>query len=70
MSGTELKMTPVRGIQPDLTTGKDYAVRSAAFPGCTDCGLILYFIGELAAYEKMSDEVIATEELLREWIFE
>lgn len=36
----------------------------------TDVSLILYFIRELAEYEKMSDEVIATEELLREWIFE
>jgi GNAT superfamily N-acetyltransferase len=35
-----------------------------------DCGLILYFIKALAAYEKMSDEVVATEELLREWLFE
>ncbi|MBR3752608.1 MAG: GNAT family N-acetyltransferase, partial [Ruminiclostridium sp.] len=31
---------------------------------------ILAFIKDLAAYEKMSDEVIATEDLLREWIFE
>ena len=35
-----------------------------------DAGLILEFIQALADYEKMSDEVIATEELLREWIFE
>ena len=35
-----------------------------------DCGLILNFIQGLAAYEKMSDQVVATEELLREWIFE
>ena len=35
-----------------------------------DVAKILYFIKELAAYEKMSDEVIATEELLKEWIFE
>ena len=35
-----------------------------------DVSLILYFIKELAEYEKMSDEVVATEELLREWIFE
>ncbi len=35
-----------------------------------DTGKILYFIKELAAYEKMSEEVIATEELLQEWIFE
>ena len=36
----------------------------------SDVSTILYFIRELAAYEKMSDEVVATEELLREWIFE
>ena len=35
-----------------------------------DVELILYFIKELAEYEKMLDEVIATEDLLREWLFE
>ena len=35
-----------------------------------DCGTILHFIRELAIYENMLDEVVATEELLREWIFE
>ncbi len=35
-----------------------------------DCALILQFIRQLASYEKMSDQVVATEELLREWIFE
>ena len=35
-----------------------------------DCSLILTFIRELATYEKMLDEVVATEELLKEWIFE
>lgn len=35
-----------------------------------DCALILQFIKGLAEYEKMSDQVIATEALLREWIFE
>ena len=35
-----------------------------------DCARILQFIKGLAEYEKMSDQVIATEELLREWIFE
>jgi len=35
-----------------------------------DTSLILYFIRELAEYEKMLDEVVATEDLLREWIFE
>ena len=35
-----------------------------------DTALILKFIRELAEYENMLDEVVATEELLREWIFE
>ncbi len=35
----------------------------------TDCGLILRFIRALAAYEKMLDEVVATEDLLRDWLF-
>ena len=40
------------------------------FANENDCGLILEFIRALAAYEKMSDQVVATESLLREWIFE
>lgn len=39
-----------------------------AVPG--DEELILSFIRALADYEKMSDQVVATPELLREWIFE
>ena len=35
-----------------------------------DTALILGFVRELAAYEKMSDLVVADEDLLREWIFE
>ena len=35
-----------------------------------DTGLILRFIRELAEYEKLSDQVVADEPLLREWIFE
>ena len=35
-----------------------------------DAALILSFIKELAEYEKMSDQVVADEKLLREWIFE
>lgn len=31
---------------------------------------ILHFIYALADYEKMTDQVVATPELLREWIFE
>lgn len=34
-----------------------------------DEGLILSFIKELAEYERLSDQVVATEELLNEWIF-
>ena len=35
-----------------------------------DVALILNFIKALADYEKMSDQVVADEALLREWIFE
>lgn len=35
-----------------------------------DAGLILDFIKKLAEYEHMTEEVVATEELLREWIFD
>lgn len=35
-----------------------------------DVGQILTFIRELASYEKLLSEVVATEELLKEWIFE
>ena len=35
-----------------------------------DVPLILQFIRALADYEHMADQVVATEELLREWIFE
>ncbi len=35
-----------------------------------DTALILRFVKELAAYEKMLDEVIADEAILEEWIFD
>ena len=35
-----------------------------------DAGKILAFIKELAAYEKMENEVVTTEELLCEWVFD
>ncbi|MGI6752317.1 MAG: GNAT family N-acetyltransferase [Anaerovoracaceae bacterium] len=35
-----------------------------------DAGLLLYFIKSLAEYENMLDEVVATEEVLIEWVFE
>ena len=39
------------------------------FANENDLALILDFIKQLATYEKMLDEVVATEELLREWLF-
>ena len=36
----------------------------------TDTGLILSFIKDLAVYEKLSHEVVATEELLKKTLFE
>lgn len=44
-----------------------YTIRTAV-PG--DEELILDFIRQLAIYEKMEDQVVATPELLRHWIFE
>ena len=35
-----------------------------------DIRLILEFIKDLAEYEQMQDDVVATEELLEEWLFE
>lgn len=40
------------------------------FATSQDIPIILDFIKKLAEYEKMSDEVVATEELLNEWIFQ
>ena len=45
----------------------DFSIRFAA---TDDAEKILFFIKSLAEYEKMSSEVVATEALLREWIFE
>ncbi|WP_050697400.1 GNAT family N-acetyltransferase [Anaeromassilibacillus senegalensis] len=36
----------------------------------SDIPVILWFIKGLAEYEKMSDQVVATEALLKEWLFE
>ena len=38
--------------------------------GREDCALVLKFIKELAEYERMSDDVVATEKLLDEWLFD
>ena len=45
-------------------------MRSFRYAQQSDCPLILHFIRELAQYEGMLDEVIATESLLEEWIFQ
>ncbi|WP_352400648.1 GNAT family N-acetyltransferase [Anaerotignum sp.] len=43
---------------------------SFRFANKADSPLIMQFIRELADYEKMLDEVVATEALLEEWIFD
>ena len=35
-----------------------------------DVPLILRYIRELARYEKLEEEVVATEEILEEWLFD
>lgn len=40
------------------------------FAAKKDTAKILFFIKELAKYEKLENEVVATEELLSEWIFD
>ena len=42
---------------------------SIRYAGEEDTKLILHFIRELAEYEKRLDDVVATEELLHEWLF-
>lgn len=46
---------------------KDFMIRQAERK---DCAVILSFIQALADYENMSDDVVADEVLLEEWIFE
>lgn len=45
----------------------EFVIRKAE---AEDAGKILEFIKALAEYENMLDEVVATPELLREWIFD
>ena len=40
------------------------------FAGQNDCDLILRFIRELAIFEHMENEIVATDELLMEWLFD
>lgn len=48
------------------TSLQDFVIREAS---AEDCGLILSFIKELAEYEKLSNEVVATAESLKETLF-
>lgn len=48
-------------------TTKTMEIRQATVQ---DVALIKEFITQLAVYEKMLDEVVVTEELLHEWLFE
>jgi GNAT superfamily N-acetyltransferase len=49
------------------TTNETFHIRPATEADIPD---ILSFIKELAVYEKLLDEVVATEATLREWLFE
>ena len=40
------------------------------YANINDVDLILFFIRQLAEYENMENEVVATTELLKEWLFE
>ena len=40
------------------------------FATVEDAALIIEFIKGIAEYEKMSDEMVADEAMIREWIFE
>ena len=40
------------------------------FANKDDANLILDFVKQLAIYEKMENEVVASPELLEEWIFD
>jgi GNAT superfamily N-acetyltransferase len=56
-----------RGSEPGMLRGmSEFSIRPA---GPDDVPLILSFIREIAAYEKLTHEVVATEEILRESLF-
>ena len=40
------------------------------FANINDIDKIIYFITELAVYEKMLDEVVVTKDLIQKWLFE
>lgn len=58
-----MKVLVICEVKMDSKSGFRYADRK-------DVPLILDFIKALAEYERMSDEVVADEKLLEEWIFD
>lgn len=54
-----------------IVNGDDKMKKEITFKYATenDCEKILYFIKQLAIYEKLENEVVATEELLKETLF-
>ena len=57
-------------INKKYKRGKDMSSTQFRIATEQDVALILDFIKALAEYEKMSDQVVATEDILREWIFD
>jgi len=55
------------GLRADVWTKSQYEFR---FADRDDCALILRFIRGLAEYERLADEVVASEGLLAEWLFD
>jgi GNAT superfamily N-acetyltransferase len=60
------KLIKSLGKMPVRSNSAEFTIRPAI---AADVPIILGFIKKLAAYEKLSDEVVATEELLRETLF-
>jgi GNAT superfamily N-acetyltransferase len=68
MNLSDIRFTAeTRGVAVGVDMNAGFRIRHAE--EC-DAGLILQFIKDLAEYEDMLDEVVATEELLRQWLFE
>ena len=60
-----IKLSDLQPAIPDMKPSVTFR-----FAERGDCVLILRFIRDLAVYEHMENQVIATEELLAEWLFD
>ena len=58
------------GLDRSPTPPETFSRPTIRYARESDVPQILFFIRELAIYENMPDDVVATEDLLREWIFE